>query len=256
MKVVILAGGLGTRLSEETIVKPKPMVEIGGRPILWHIMKIYGYYGIKDFGVAMGYKSEIIKNYFLNYFYQQSDLTIDLKTGSIATHESNHEDWKVFLSNTGALTYTGGRIKRMKNWIGDSTFMLTYGDGVANIDVEKLLQFHKAHGKLVTLTAVRPPSRFGGLSIQEGLVTNFKEKPQIGEGWINGGFFVVEPKALDYIEGDSTLWEREPLENLSRDGQLMAYQHEGFWQCMDTIRDVQSLENLWQTGNAPWKLWK
>lgn len=256
MKVVILAGGLGTRLTEETTLKPKPMVEIGGRPILWHIMKIYGHYGFRDFGVAMGYKSEIIKDFFLNYYYQQSDLTIDLKTGSITAHEAQREDWRVFLSDTGAATQTGGRIKRLKEWIGDSTFMLTYGDGVSNVNINTLLDFHKQQGKLVTLTAVRPPARFGGLTFSNNLVDNFKEKPQIGEGWINGGFFVIEPKALDYIEGDSILWEREPLENLSRDGQLAAYQHEGFWQCMDTIRDVNTLETLWQSGNAPWKLWK
>ncbi len=255
MKVVILAGGLGTRLTEETTVKPKPMVEIGGRPILWHIMKIYGHYGVKDFGIAMGYKSDVIKDYFINYYYQQSDLTINLKTGSISTHEANREDWQVFLSDTGAATQTGGRIKRMKDWLGNAPFMLTYGDGVSNIDINKLLQFHKSQGKLVTLTAVRPPSRFGGLSIENNKVINFKEKPQIGEGWINGGFFVIEPEALEFIDNDSTLWEREPLERLSHEGQLAAYEHDGFWQCMDTIRDVNTLENLWQTGSAPWKLW-
>lgn len=256
MKVVILAGGLGTRLTEETTLKPKPMVEIGGRPILWHIMKIYGTYGVQDFGIAMGYKSEIIKDFFLNYFYQQSDLTVDLKTGAVTTHEGQREDWRVFLADTGAATQTGGRIKRMKEWIGNSTFMLTYGDGVSNVNLNTLLEFHKQQGKLVTLTAVRPPARFGGLTFSNNLVEHFQEKPQIGEGWINGGYFVIEPQALDYIEGDSILWEREPLENLSRDGQLAAYQHEGFWQCMDTIRDVHTLENLWQSGNAPWKLWK
>jgi len=255
MKVVILAGGFGTRLTEETAIKPKPMVEIGGRPILWHILKIYEHFGFYDFGIAMGYKSEVIKDYFLNYYYQQSDLTIELKTGKVTTHETKREDWHIFLSDTGTLTQTGGRIKRMKDWIGNSTFMMTYGDGVTNVDIEALLKFHKSQGKLVTLTAVRPPSRFGGLSISNGLVNNFQEKPQIGEGWINGGFFVIEPEALDYIADDATLWEREPLENLSRDGQLAAYQHEGFWQCMDTIRDVQMLENLWKAGNAPWKKW-
>lgn len=255
MKVVILAGGLGTRLTEETAIKPKPMVEIGGRPILWHILKIYAHYGINDFGVAMGYKSDVIKDYFLNYYYQQSDLTIELQTGKVTTHEAKREDWHIFLSDTGTLTQTGGRIKRMKDWLGNSTFMMTYGDGVTNVDIDALLKFHKSQGKLVTLTAVRPPSRFGGLSISDGLVQNFQEKPQIGEGWINGGFFVIEPEALNYIDDDSTLWEREPLENLSRDGQLAAYQHQGFWQCMDTIRDVQALENLWKTGSAPWKQW-
>lgn len=256
MKVVVLAGGLGTRLAEETIIKPKPMVEIGGRPILWHILKIYDHYGYKNFGIAMGYKSEIIKDYFLNYYYQQCNLTINLNDGSVTTHESEHENWEVYLADTGSSTQTGGRIKRLTDWVGKETFMLTYGDGVANIDINALLKFHKAQGKLVTLTAVRPPSRFGGLTISDDLVSNFLEKPQIGEGWINGGFFVIEPQALEFIDGDGTLWEHEPLELLSKAGQLAAYQHAGFWQCMDTIRDVQHLENLWQTGTAPWKLWK
>lgn len=256
MKIVLLAGGLGTRLSEETTLRPKPMVEIGGRPILWHIMKIYDHFGFNTFGIAMGYKSEIIKNYFLNYYYQQSDLTINLKSGEVEVHENIIENWKVHLADTGATTQTGGRIKRLKDWIGNETFMLTYGDGVADIDINELLEFHKKQGKLVTLTAVRPPSRFGGLAFSDNLVADFIEKPQIGEGWINGGFFVVEPEALEFIEGDSTLWEHEPLETFSRTGQLAAYKHEGFWQCMDTIRDVQALENLWQNGKAPWKTWK
>lgn len=256
MKVGILAGGLGTRLTEETVIKPKPMVEIGGRPILWHIMKIYDHFGHTDFGIAMGYKSEVIKNYFLNYFYQQRNLTINLMNGSVEVHEGERENWKVFLADTGASTLTGGRIKRLKDWVDGETFMLTYGDGVANIDINALLDFHKKQRKLVTLTAVRPPSRFGGLTITDNLVSNFKEKPQIGEGWINGGFFVIEPKALDYIEGDETLWEHEPLEHLSSAGQLAAYQHEGFWHGMDTIRDVHALEEHWKTGTAPWKVWE
>ena len=256
MKIVILAGGLGTRLTEETIVKPKPMVEIGERPILWHIMKIYDHFGHNDFGIAMGYKSEIIKNYFLNYFHQQCNLTINLKNGDIEVHEGTREHWKVYLADTGTSTQTGGRIKRLAEWVGNETFMMTYGDGVGNIDINALLQFHKTQGKLVTITAVRPPSRFGGLRISNDLVLDFKEKPQIGEGWINGGFFVIEPQALKYIEGDATLWEREPLEQLSQAGQLAAYQHAGFWQCMDTIRELQILENLWRTETAPWKVWK
>jgi len=238
MKIVILAGGLGTRLAEETGRKPKPMVEIGGQPILWHIMKIYGYFGHDDFCIAMGYKSEVIKDYFLNFYYQQCNLTINLKNGNVEAHDSTHENWKVYLADTGASTQTGGRIKRLADWVGGETFMMTYGDGVANIDINALLQFHKTQGKLVTLTAVRPPSRFGGLMLSDNLVSNFQEKPQIGEGWINGGFFVIDPQALEYIDGDGTLWEYEPLERLSQAGQLAAYQHEGYWQCMDTIRDV------------------
>jgi glucose-1-phosphate cytidylyltransferase len=255
MKTVILAGGLGTRLSEETIIKPKPMVEIGRRPILWHIMKIYDHFGHNDFGIAMGYKSEVIKNFFLSYYYQQCDLTIHLNNGNVEVHDGTRENWKVFLSDTGASTQTGGRIRRMANWVGNETFMLTYGDGVADINIDHLLKFHRKQGKLVTITAVRPPSRFGGLSIKDNLVTDFEEKPQIGEGWINGGFFVIEPKTFEYISGDDTLWERGPLEQLSKDGQLAAYKHDGFWQCMDTIRDVQTLETLWKTRTAPWKLW-
>jgi len=256
MKVVILAGGLGTRLAEETAIKPKPMVEIGGRPILWHIMKIYDHFGHDDFGIAMGYKSEVIKNYFLNYYHQQCNLTINLNNGRVEAHEKIHENWKVFLADTGINTQTGGRLKCLKDWIGNETFLMTYGDGVANVDINELVKFHKSKGKLVTLTAVRPPSRFGGLKLENNLVMNFEEKPQIGEGWINGGFFVIEPKALDYIENDVTPWERSPLETLSKEGQLAAFEHDGYWQCMDTIREVQSLENLWRTGTAPWKLWK
>ena len=255
MKVIILAGGLGTRLQEETIVKPKPMVEIGGKPILWHIMKIYDHFNHKDFGIAMGYKSDIIKDYFLNYYYQQSNLTIDLKNGNVVVHEKMHENWKVHLLDTGIKTQTGGRLKLFKDWIGKEPFLMTYGDGVSNVDINKLIQFHKSTGKLVTLTAVRPPSRFGGLVLEDDLVVRFDEKSQIGEGWINGGFFVIEPEALEYIEDDSTPWERAPLETLCAEGKLAAYKHEGYWQCMDTIREVQALENLWQTGNAPWKLW-
>jgi len=255
MKTVILSGGLGTRLSEETIIKPKPMVEIGGRPILWHIMKIFAHYGHNQFGIAMGYKAEIIKNYFLNYYHHQSNLTIHLGSGKVDVHGGVIEDWTVYLADTGSSTQTGGRIKRLSDWIDGNTFMMTYGDGVASIDIDQLLLFHKEQKKLVTVTAVRPPSRFGGLALDGNLVVDFEEKPQIGEGWINGGFFVIEPQALDYIDGDGSIWERKPLEKIAREGQLAAFRHEGFWQCMDTIRDVQGLENLWQSGAAPWKIW-
>jgi glucose-1-phosphate cytidylyltransferase len=256
MKTIILAGGLGTRLSEETIIKPKPMVEIGGRPILWHIMKLYHHFGYNSFGVAMGYKSEVIVNYFLNYYYHQSNLTINLGNGNIEVQDGIRENWQVHLANTGPSTQTGGRIKRMAGWIGSETFMCTYGDGVADINIDELLKFHKSQGKLVTLTAVRPPARFGGLMIEDNLVKHFEEKPQIGEGWINGGFMVIEPEVFNYLSGDDAVWERSPLEQLSNEGQLAAYKHNGFWQCMDTIRDVQTLENFWQTGKAPWKLWE
>jgi glucose-1-phosphate cytidylyltransferase len=256
MKVAILAGGQGSRLQEETTVKPKPMVEIGGQPILWHIMKIYAKYGHNDFGLALGFRAEVIRTYFLNYYFQHTDLTITLKNGEIDPTGGEPEDWKVYLADTGENTQTGGRLKRMKNWLGNQTFMFTYGDGVANIDINKLLDFHKRHGKMATITAVRPPSRFGGLSFKGDQVVQFIEKPQIGEGWINGGFFVLEPQVLDYIEGDEMPWEKTPLERLASEGQLMAYRHESFWQCMDTIRDVQLLERLWSSGSAPWKVWE
>lgn len=255
MKVVILAGGLGSRLSEETTVKPKPMVEIGGRPILWHIMKIYNHFGHSDFGIAMGYKAEVIKDYFLNYYYQQFNLAIDLNTGKVEPEDKIRENWKVFLADTGNNSQTGGRLKRLKNWIGNETFLMSYGDGVSNVNINEVISFHKSTGKMVTLTAVRPPSRFGILNLEDNLVVNFAEKPHIGEGWINGGFFVIEPEALDYIDNDLTIWEREPLETISREGQLVAYRHDGYWQCMDTLRDVQNLDYLWQTGQAPWKIW-
>lgn len=255
MKTVILAGGLGTRLSEETALKPKPMVEIGGQPILWHIMKIYATYGYKEFVVALGYKGEVIKDYFLNYYYRHHDLSIHLAGGGVDVHERDRDDWLVHLVDTGVVTQTGGRIKRLATWIGGETFMLTYGDGVANVNLPELVAFHKRHGRLATVTAVRPPARFGGLTFNGDQVTRFVEKPQIGEGWINGGFFVLEPEVLDYIQGDETLWEREPLERLAQDGQLMAYRHEGFWQGMDTLRDVRLVEGLWQEGRAPWKVW-
>ena len=255
MKVAILAGGLGTRLSEETAVKPKPMVEIGGKPILWHIMNIYAAYGFKEFVIALGYKGEIIKDYFLNYHYRARNLTVKLKTGEVAMHEGDSEDWIVHLLDTGADTNTGGRVKRLAEFIGNEPFMLTYGDGVSNINIPKLIEFHQAQRKLATLTAVRPPARFGQMILDDGKVTEFKEKPQIGEGWINGGFFVLQPEVVNYIDGDQTAWEFESLEKIAADGQLAAYQHEDFWQSMDTLRDVNVLEKFWREGNAPWKLW-
>lgn len=255
MKVVILCGGFGTRLSEETIVKPKPMVEIGDKPILWHIMNIYSAYGFNEFVLALGYKGEVIKEYFLNYYYHQSDLTIDLKSGKVRATNSVNKDWLVNLVDTGQNTMTGGRLYRLRDKLKDGTFMLTYGDGVGNVDLRKLLEFHRRYGKIATFTAVRPPARFGGISFDGDRVAAFQEKPQTGEGWINGGFFVFEPKIFEYIKGDDTVLEREPLENLAKDGQLMGYKHEGFWQCMDTLRDKQLLEKFWNSSNAPWKVW-
>jgi glucose-1-phosphate cytidylyltransferase len=255
MKVVLLAGGLGTRLSEETVVKPKPMVEIGGKPILWHIMKSYSHWGFNDFVICLGYKGYMIKEFFTNYLTHQSDFTIDLSTNTSLIHNNKAEPWRITLVDTGDKTMTGGRVLRVREYLGKETFMLTYGDGVADINIEKLLEFHRSHGRLATVTAVRPPSRFGGMSIDDAWVTDFIEKPQIGEGWINGGFFVLEPAVLDHIRGDETPFEREPLENLARDGQLAAYKHDGFWQCMDTLRDVTLLNELWDSHNPPWKLW-
>ncbi len=255
IKVAILAGGLGTRLSEETSIKPKPMVEIGGKPILWHIMKIYASYGFKEFVIALGYKGEVIKDYFLNYHHHAQSLTVQLKTGNVTTHSRDIEDWIVHLLDTGYDTQTGGRVKQIAEFIGNERFLLTYGDGVGNINIPALLDFHEKHGKLATLTAVRPPARFGQLAFEGERVAHFEEKPQVGEGWINGGFFVLEPDIVKYIEGNSTYWEREPLEKISSEGQLVAYHHDDFWQCMDTLRDVHLLEKLWQEGIAPWKLW-
>ncbi len=256
MKVVILAGGLGTRLQEETLVKPKPMVEIGGKPMIWHIMNVYAAQGFNEFIVALGYRSEAIKSYFLNFHAYRKDLTIDLHNGRIDIHDGESENWRIHLIDTGADTQTGGRIKRLAKWIGDETFMMTYGDGVGNVDLNKLLALHRESGKLATVTAVHPPSRFGELIINKHQVSHFDEKPQTGEGWINGGFFVLEPQVLDYIEGDSMPWEHAPLRCLAADGQLVAYKHHGFWQSMDTLRDVHLLEKLWTEGNAPWKIWK
>ena len=255
MKVIILAGGLGTRLREETVVKPKPMVEVGGYPIIWHIMNIYASQGFNEFIVALGYRAEIIKDFFINYRYHRQNLTVELGKGNVKVYDGAIEDWTVHLVDTGDTTQTGGRIKRLASQIGNERFMLTYGDGVSNIDIKKLLDFHEKNGKLATLTAVRPPARFGGLNFEDNLVDRFSEKSQTGAGWINGGFFVLEPQVLDYIEGDTTVWERGPLENLAADGQLAAYRHEEFWQCMDTLRDVKLLDSLWSEGGAPWKVW-
>lgn len=256
MKVAILAGGLGSRLSEETQLKPKPMVEIGGRPILWHIMSLYAARGFNEFVVALGFKGEYIKRYMVDYCSLNSNLSVDLSTGRVEKHAGASTDWKLELVDTGIETQTGGRIKRLAPYVGDGTFMCTWGDGVSDIDVRALLAFHRAHGKLATMTAVRPPARFGHLELaQDGRVREFSEKPQTREGWINGAFFVLEPAIFDYIDDDLTHFERAPLENLARDGQLMAYQHHGFWQCMDTVRDKTLLESLWDSGEAPWRVW-
>lgn len=253
MKTVILCGGLGTRLAEETQVRPKPMVEIGGRPILWHIMKIYERHGYSDFSLALGYKGESIKDYFLNYHARLSDVTVSLRDGRVEYRNPTAEDWTVSLVNTGSKTMTGGRLLRLRKHLETSgTFMLTYGDGVANVDVGALVRFHREHGRVATVTAVRPSARFGGIVIGNRQVKNFKEKPQSGEGWINGGFFVFEPKIFDYLSDDSTVLEQQPMENLVRDGELMAYEHAGYWQCMDTIRDRDALQGAWDSGNAPW----
>ncbi len=251
MKVIILAGGLGSRLSEYTENIPKPMVKVGGIPLLWHIMERYAFFGHKDFYVALGYKASIIKEYFLNYRTLNSNFTIDLGSGLISPHQVKSVDWKITLIDTGESSMTGGRVKRMREFIGNETFMLTYGDGLSDIDLNKLLTFHKQHGKLVTVSAVRPAARFGELEISESVVKSFKEKPQMHEGWINGGFFIIEPEFFDLIEGDQTLLEREPLEKAAKSGNLMAYKHEGFWHCMDTKRDYELLESLFSKG-APW----
>lgn len=251
MKVILLAGGLGSRLGEFTDLIPKPMVSVGGKPILWHIMKTYAHFGHTDFYVALGYKSEVIKNYFLNYRSLNSDFTVDLGTGDVLEHQQSALDWKVTLVDTGQSSMTGGRVKRLKNFIGNETFLLTYGDGVSDIDIGALLDFHQSHGKMVTVSAVRPSARFGELEIIESQVKRFQEKPQLHDGWVNGGYFVVEPEFFDFIDGDDTLLEREPMEKATEMGELMAYHHEGFWQCMDTKRDVDLLSSLWKQG-APW----
>lgn len=255
MKAVILCGGLGTRLSEETVVKPKPMIEIGGMPILWHIMKIYAAHGIHEFVLALGYKGEFIKDFFVNYRYRSRSLTVEMHKGHVEVHEGSGEDWTVHLLDTGRETQTGGRLRQAAQFIGPEPFLATYGDGVTDLNINKLIAFHKKTGSLATVTAVRPPARFGKMVFEGDRIACFEEKPQAGEGWINGGFFVLQPEIADYIEGDATLWERDPMERLAADGQLAAYRHEGFWQCMDTLRDVRLLESLWQEERAPWKTW-
>ncbi len=256
MKVCILAGGLGTRLAEETSEKPKPMVEIGGHPIIWHIMMHYASHGFKEFIIALGYKGAVIKKYMIDYCSLNSNLTIDLQDGSVKKHGGYTPDWKVDLIDTGLYTNTGGRIKRLAPYIGDETFLLTWGDGVSDINIHDLLAFHQSHGKLATLTAVHPPARFGHLELEGNQIVEFSEKPQTVEGWINGAFFVLEPGIFDYIAGDETQWEKEPLEKLAYDSQLMAYKYTGFWQCMDTLRDKRRLEAIWSSGEAPWKTWR
>lgn len=255
MKVVLLAGGLGTRISEESHLRPKPMIEIGGRPILWHIMKIYSHYGLNDFIICGGYKSYMIKEYFANYFLHLSDVTFDLKNNKMEVHHTETESWKVTLVDTGEETMTGGRLKRVKKYIGQEDFCMTYGDGVADIDIQKLLSFHKSHGGLATVTATQAPGRFGALNMEGSLIKSFKEKPMGDGNWINGGFFVLKPQVLDFIEGDRTSFEKEPLEVLAQQQQLHAFQHAGFWQPMDTLRDKNYLEQLWATQQAPWKKW-
>ena len=257
MKAVILAGGYGTRLAEETAVRPKPMVDIGGKPILWHIMKIYSAHGIHDFVVCLGYKGHVIKEYFANYFLRHADVTLDLRNDEMEVHHEEVEPWRVTLPDTGDGTMTGGRLKRVREHLDDETFCFTYGDGVADIDINELVRFHREQGTLATLTAVQPPGRFGTFNLPEGQtrVQGFREKPKGDGAWINGGFFVLEPEAVDYVAGDGTVWEREPLQGLARDDELSAFRHEGFWQPMDTLRDKNVLENLWSSGEKPWKIW-
>ncbi|MFI5312152.1 MAG: glucose-1-phosphate cytidylyltransferase [Gemmatimonadales bacterium] len=255
MKVVILAGGLGTRLQEETSTRPKPMVEVGGRPLLWHIMHLYATHGLKEFVVALGYKAEFVRSYFLDYHAVSRDVTVHLADGSATTHGEGQEDWLLHLIDTGLETQTGGRLRRLRDWVGNEPFCLTYGDGVSDVDISKLIAFHMRHGRLATVTAVRPPARFGSLELDGDHVRAFAEKNHTSEGWINGGFFVLQPRVLDYIAGDATLWEKEPLERLASDGQLRAFKHEGFWQPMDTLRDLRHLEALWAGGKPPWKTW-
>ncbi len=255
MKAVILAGGLGTRISEESHLKPKPMIEIGGRPILWHIMKIYSHYGINDFVICLGYRGYVIKEYFANYFLHMSDVTFDISENRMEVHQQHAEPWRVTLVDTGQETLTGGRLKRVREYVGNEGFCFTYGDGVADIDVGKLIQFHRSQRSLATLTAIQPPGRYGAVSIDDTRVLSFAEKPEGDGAWINGGFFVLEPGAIDYIQGDQTSWESDALVRLARDGKLSGYKHAGFWQAMDTLRDKNQLEDLWQSGKAPWKVW-
>jgi glucose-1-phosphate cytidylyltransferase len=257
MKAVILAGGFGTRLSEETVLRPKPMVEIGGKPILWHIMKIYAAYGVTEFLIALGYKGELLKEYFLNFFAFNNDISIDLATGETTIHNGKQLDWKVHLIDTGLSTQTGGRLKRLKPWLdGDETFHFTYGDGVADIDIRALVEFHYSHGKLATLTTVRAPARFGRIRYEGNRITDFHEKPEGAEGWINGGFYVLNNKAIHYVDDDATAWEGKPLQQLAHEGELIGYRHDRFWSCMDTLREKNILEDLWASTNPPWKVWK
>ena len=257
MKVLLLAGGFGTRLSEETDIRPKPMVDIGGKPILWHIMKIYSQYGFNEFVILLGYKGYYIKEYFLNYFLHQSDVTLDIQTGKMEVLNNSSEPWKITLLDTGLDSMTGGRVKRAQNFVGNKPFMLTYGDGVSDINIEELVNFHKSHGKAMTMTSAQPDARFGALNIEKNSqVTSFQEKPKNEGGWINAGFFVCEPKVFDYItEGDSTVFEQAPLQNLAKDGEIFTYKHDGFWKPMDTLRDKQQLQKLWEEKKAPWKVW-
>jgi glucose-1-phosphate cytidylyltransferase len=256
MKVVILAGGLGTRLAEETQIRPKPMVEIGGRPVLWHIMKIYSAYGLTDFVICCGYKGYMIKEYFAHYFLHMSDVTFDMEKNSMHVHQKNADPWKVTLVDTGDDTQTGGRLKRVRSYLDDAEFCFTYGDGLADVNITDLIQFHRRQGALATLTAVQPPGKFGALDLDESRIRGFQEKPPGDSAWINGGFFVLSPTVLDYIEGDHTIWERDPMDRLAAEGNLCAYFHRGFWQCMDTLRDKLRLEDLWASGKAPWKIWE
>lgn len=255
MKCVILAGGLGTRLSEETVLKPKPMIEVGGKPILWHIMMLYSYYGVNEFVICLGYKGYVIKEYFANYFLHMSDVTFDMSSNRMEVHQNNAEPWRVTLVDTGEATQTGGRLRRVRPYLGDDAFCMTYGDGIGNVDISKVIEFHRGHGRLATVTATQPPGRFGALELDGDVVRSFSEKPHGDGAWINGGFFVLSPRVIDYIAGDETLWERDPIERLASEGELRAYFHDGFWQPMDTLRDKQNLESLWLGGRAPWKLW-
>lgn len=256
MKAVILAGGLGSRISEESHVRPKPMIEIGGKPILWHVMKIYSAYGINDFVICCGYKGYIIKEYFANYFLHTSDVTFDISKNEMEVHEKHAEPWRVTLVDTGESTMTGGRLKRVKEYVKNEAFCFTYGDGVGNVNIKELIEFHRKNGKYAMVTAVQPPGRYGALDIDGSMVNNFQEKPQGDGAWINGGFFVLEPKAIDYVDDDATIWERKPMERLVADGQMCGYCHRGFWQPMDTLREKVHLEELWMSGKAPWKIWK
>ncbi len=256
MKAIILAGGFGTRLSEETHLKPKPMVEVGGKPILWHIMNIYATHGVKEFIIALGYKGELVKEYFVNYYAFNNDISVDLRTGDTTIHDGNQPDWKVHLVDTGLHTQTGGRLRRLRRWLGDDElFHFTYGDGVADLDLGALLDFHRSHGKLGTVTTVRTPARFGRLGLDGDRVADFHEKPETSEGWISGGFFVLHPGAIEYIDGDESVWERDPVERMVSAGELMGFRHYGFWSCMDTLREKNMLEAAWESGDAPWRIW-